>query len=62
MIPTKKSEPKHLRIDGTSHTRKNDENSSKETRKSNELQTGIDATMKASIHLEVRFFTNGGKI
>jgi hypothetical protein len=22
----------------------------------------IDATMKASIHLEVRFFTNGGKI
>jgi hypothetical protein len=23
---------------------------------------GIDATMKDSIHLEVRFFTNGGKI
>jgi hypothetical protein len=22
----------------------------------------IDATMKASIHSEVRFFTNGGKI
>jgi hypothetical protein len=22
----------------------------------------IDATMKASMHLEVRFFTNGGKI
>jgi hypothetical protein len=23
---------------------------------------GIDATMKASIHSEVRFFTNGGKM
>jgi chorismate mutase len=23
---------------------------------------GIEATMKASIHYEVRFFTNGGKI
>jgi hypothetical protein len=23
---------------------------------------GIDATMKASIHSEVRFFTNGGKV
>jgi hypothetical protein len=41
---------------------KNDENSSKKTRKSNKLQPGIDATMKASIHSEVIFFTNGGKI
>jgi hypothetical protein len=40
MIPTNKSEPKHLRIEGTSHARKTDENSSKKTRKSNELQTG----------------------
>jgi hypothetical protein len=40
MIPTKKFEPKHLRIRGTIRTRKTDENSSKKTRKSNELQTG----------------------
>jgi hypothetical protein len=40
MIPTNKSEPKHLRIEGTTRARKIDENSSKKTRKSNELQTG----------------------
>jgi hypothetical protein len=40
MIPTNKSEPKHLRIEGTSHTQKTDENSAKKTRKSNELQPG----------------------
>jgi hypothetical protein len=40
MIPTNKSEPKHLKIKGTSHTRKSDENSSKKTQKSNELQEG----------------------
>jgi hypothetical protein len=40
MIPTNKSEPKHLRIKGTSRTRKYNENSSKKTRKSNELQEG----------------------
>jgi hypothetical protein len=40
MIPTNKSEPKPLRIEGTSRARKTDENSSKKTRKSNELQTG----------------------
>jgi hypothetical protein len=40
MIPIKKSELKHLRIKGTSRARKTDENSSKKTRKSNELQTG----------------------
>jgi hypothetical protein len=40
MIPTNKSEPKHLIIKGTSCARKTDENSSKKTRKSNELQTG----------------------
>jgi hypothetical protein len=39
MIPPNKFEPKHLRIKGTSRTRKTDENSSKKTRKSNELQT-----------------------
>jgi hypothetical protein len=40
MIPTNKFKPKHLRIKGTSRTRKTNENSSKKTRKSNELQTG----------------------
>jgi hypothetical protein len=40
MIPTNKSEPKHLGIEGTSRARKTDENSSKKTRKSNELQSG----------------------
>jgi hypothetical protein len=44
MIPTNKFEPKHLRIKGTSRARKNDENSSKKTRKSNELQTGNRAS------------------
>jgi hypothetical protein len=40
MIPTNKSEPKHHRIEGTSRTRKTDENSSKKRQKTNELQTG----------------------
>jgi hypothetical protein len=38
MITTNKSELKHLRIEGTSRVRKINENSSKKTRKSNELQ------------------------
>jgi hypothetical protein len=62
MIPTNKSEPKHLRIEETSRGQKTNENSSKKTRKSNELQTRIDTIMKTSIHSEVRFFTNRGKI
>jgi hypothetical protein len=40
MIPTNKSEPKHLRVEGTSRTQKTKENRSKKTRKSNELQVG----------------------
>jgi hypothetical protein len=40
MILTNKFKPTHLRIKGTSRARKTDENSSKKTRKSNELQTG----------------------
>jgi hypothetical protein len=41
MIPTNKSEPKHLRIEGISHARKTNENSSKKRHeKSNKLQTG----------------------
>jgi hypothetical protein len=38
MIPTNKFEPKHLKIKGTSRAQKTNENSSKKTRKSNELQ------------------------
>jgi hypothetical protein len=37
MIPTNKSESKHLRIEGTSRARKSNENSSKKIRKSHEL-------------------------
>jgi hypothetical protein len=63
MIPTNKSEPKHLRIEGISHARKTNENSSKkDTKNPTSYKPGINATMKASIHSEVRFFTNGGKI
>jgi hypothetical protein len=40
MIPTNKSQVKHLRIEGTSHAQKTNKNSSKKTRKSNELQPG----------------------
>jgi hypothetical protein len=40
MIPTNKFEPKHHRIKGTSRARKTDENSSKKTQKSNELEIG----------------------
>jgi hypothetical protein len=40
MIPTNKSEPKHLKIEGMRHRQKSNENSSKKTRKSHELQEG----------------------
>jgi hypothetical protein len=40
MIPTNKFETNQLRIEGTSRTRKTDENSLKKTQKSNELQAG----------------------
>ena len=40
MIPTNKSEPKHLRIEETRCARKSNENSSKKTRKSLEPQEG----------------------
>jgi hypothetical protein len=62
MIPTNKFEPKHLKIKGTSRARKTDENSSKRHENPTRYKLGIDATMKASIHSEIRFFTNGGKI
>jgi hypothetical protein len=61
MIPTNKCEPKHLSIKGTSCAQKTDENSSKRHENPMSYKPGIDATMKASIHSEVRFFTNGEK-
>jgi hypothetical protein len=62
MIPTNKSEPKHLRIEGTSCTRKPMKIARKRHRNPTNYKPGIEATTKASIHSEVRFFTNGGKI
>jgi chorismate mutase len=62
MIPPTNSNP------NTSESREQaaHEKPTKIARKRNENPTsykpGIDATMKASIHSEVRFFTNGGKI
>jgi hypothetical protein len=61
MIPTNKSEPKHLRIkEQATH-----ENPTKIARKKHENHTNykkeIDATMKDSIQSEVRFFTNWSK-
>jgi hypothetical protein len=38
MIPTNKSEPEHHKIEGTRRAQKSNENSSKKTRKCNELQ------------------------
>jgi hypothetical protein len=62
MIPTNKFEPKHLR----SKEQAAHEKPTKIARKRHENPTsykrGIDATMKASIHSEVRFFKNGRKI
>jgi hypothetical protein len=57
MTPKKNSEPKHLKIEGTSHARKSNENSPNvyENRLSHKKE--IDATMNASIHSVVRFST-----
>jgi hypothetical protein len=55
MIPTNKSEPKQLRIEGTRRARKSNENSSKKTRKSHELQKGNKRNHE-------RFNTLGGQI
>jgi hypothetical protein len=62
MIPTNKSEPKHLKIEGTSHAQKSNENSSKKTRKSHELQEGNRRKHDIFHSLEGQIFTNGGKI
>jgi hypothetical protein len=62
MIPTNKFKPKHLRIEGTSRAQKTNEIAQKRHENPTSYKPEIDATMKASIHLEVTFFTNGGKI
>jgi hypothetical protein len=61
MISTNKSKLKHLRIEGTSRTRKPTKIARKGHENPMSYKQRIDATMKASIHSEVRFFTNGGK-
>jgi hypothetical protein len=62
MIPTKKFELKHLRIERTCRTRKPTKIARKRHENPTSYKPGIDATMKASIHSEDRFFTNEGKI
>jgi hypothetical protein len=62
MIPTNKSEPKHHRIEGISCTQKPTKIAQKRQENPTSSKLGIDATMKASIRLEVRFFTNERKI
>jgi hypothetical protein len=54
MIPTNKSEPKHLRIEGTSHTKKPTKIARKIHKNPMSYKPEIDATMKASIHSEVK--------
>jgi hypothetical protein len=47
MIPTNKSEPKHLRIEGTRRARKTNEIARKRQENPTSYKPGIDATMKA---------------
>jgi DUF4097 and DUF4098 domain-containing protein YvlB len=49
MIPSNKSEPKHLKVEGARRARKSNKNSLKKTRKSHELQEG-DRRNNASFH------------
>jgi hypothetical protein len=63
MVPTNKFEPKHLRIKRNKpRTKKPMKIARKRHKNLTSYKPGIDATMKASIHSEVRFFTNRGKI
>jgi hypothetical protein len=63
MIPTNKSELKHFRIEGTIRARKNRQKVAGKRHENPMSYKGeIDATMKASIHSEARFFTSRGKI
>jgi hypothetical protein len=57
MIPTNKSEPKHLIIKGTRCARKSNENSSKGLENHKSYKKEIHTTMKAFIHSEDRFST-----
>jgi hypothetical protein len=56
MIPTNKSEPRHLRIEGTRHAQKSNENSLKRHENHTSYKE-IIATMKNSIDSEDRFST-----
>jgi hypothetical protein len=57
MFPTNKFEPKHLRIKVQATHEKPTKIARKRHKNRTSYKTGIDATMKASIHSEVRFFT-----
>jgi hypothetical protein len=62
MILTNKSEPKHLKIEGTSRARKINENRSKRIRKSNELQIGNRCNHESFHPLGGQIlYKNGGK-
>jgi hypothetical protein len=60
--PTNKFEPKHLRIEGKSAHEKQVKIARKRHENPTSYKWRINATMKASIHSEVRFFTNEGKM
>jgi hypothetical protein len=55
--PTRKSEPKHLGIKGTAAHKNLTKIAWKRHENHSSHKKEIDATMKASIHSEVRFFT-----
>jgi hypothetical protein len=62
MIPTNKSEPKHLESNEQATHEKLTKIAQKRHENPTSYERRIDATMKASIHSKNRFFTNGGKI
>jgi hypothetical protein len=62
MITTNQSEPNHPRMKEQATHENRRKIAIKRHEKPTSYKPGIDATMKASIHSEVRFFTNGGKI
>jgi hypothetical protein len=56
MIPTNKSKPKHLKIEEQTAHEKPTKKAWKRHENPTSYKPGINATMKASIHSEVRFF------
>jgi hypothetical protein len=62
MIPTKNPSPNALESKEQDAHEKPTKIARKRHEKPTSYKPEIDATMKASIHSEVRFFTNGGKI